>query len=356
MNWTLDESKKVNLRDLWTLNRKDLPSFIDSKRCIYCIHNKINNKNYIGQTTNFYGRLVGYSWSDWSHLNSYIDHEINGWSLYLYNSISKHKSRNYDVYLLKSDCESLDPYEIDAIAYFQSYGPKGYNLNSGGRGCEQLNNEAAMRARAEKYNGDLMGMCHTPKARAKAYLTNLRNYGDPYGMLHTKEARDKISATCTEWYGDPCGQLHTPEIQALANFNSSLSFVFNYVTARNVEGPIDYLFSISYNNRFRHIHTAYNWKDELYKDPRWTNELENSLGRILKDTWESTYDYIYAYLYIGYLRDYCDSETSRELWKFRSLHKGRFMNSGLHWIKEWIDWFREFPEWDPEFEKLIDQV
>lgn len=94
---------------------------------IYCITNLINNKKYIGQTSELY---LSKRW---------CQHKINarnGVSNYLYNAIRKYGEDNFQFKVLihKIPIDKLSFYETLWIEKLNTKAPNGYNLTNGGEG------------------------------------------------------------------------------------------------------------------------------------------------------------------------------------------------------------------------------
>ncbi|BCT30355.1 GIY-YIG nuclease family protein [Bacillus velezensis] len=92
--------------------------------CIYRYRNKINNKNYIGQTTNFERRMIRHL-ADSKHPNPMYK---------IHRAIKKYGIENFEITVLE-ECtkEMLDEREIYWISHFDSYN-NGYNMTGGGNG------------------------------------------------------------------------------------------------------------------------------------------------------------------------------------------------------------------------------
>jgi len=96
------------------------------KTCIYLLKNKINNKVYIGQASNFKRRLGGYK-SFAKHNNHSSKRPIN-------RAINKYGWNNFDIIILE-ECqrEQLNEREIYWINFYKSTDHlKGYNISPGG--------------------------------------------------------------------------------------------------------------------------------------------------------------------------------------------------------------------------------
>ena len=96
--------------------------------CIYCITNKINGKNYIGQTINMRARTNAHKRGA---SNSYID-----------RSIKKHGKENFSFSIIENfvpECD-LNKKERFYINKFNTLNPNGYNLTPGGESLRGKDN------------------------------------------------------------------------------------------------------------------------------------------------------------------------------------------------------------------------
>lgn len=94
---------------------------------IYCIENKIDNKKYIGFSTNIKSR--------WSYHKSFLN-KGNHDNSYLQNAWNKHGEENFIFYILeKCEKEKLEEREVYFIDLHKTKDrDKGYNLSDGGNG------------------------------------------------------------------------------------------------------------------------------------------------------------------------------------------------------------------------------
>lgn len=97
------------------------------KMYFYIITNMINNKKYIGQTSNTENR-----WKRHKHNSN------NGCDGAIYNAIRKHgiENFNFSVFpIIKYGQNSANEEEKRLIKQFNSFGKNGYNMTEGGDGC-----------------------------------------------------------------------------------------------------------------------------------------------------------------------------------------------------------------------------
>jgi len=93
--------------------------------CIYLITNPINGKVYVGQTLNYKNRMTNHEYSG------------NNPKQYFSRAIHKYGWENFTKDTLIDDVpeEDLDNLEINYIAFYNSFGPGGYNCTIGGGGA-----------------------------------------------------------------------------------------------------------------------------------------------------------------------------------------------------------------------------
>lgn len=98
---------------------------------IYSYENKINHKRYIGQSRNLQNRYN-------QHLNSYCNINSSMYNTQFYRALRKYGMQNFNYSILFSTEESIDQNQLNLleeyyIKLYESFGPKGYNMNKGGR-------------------------------------------------------------------------------------------------------------------------------------------------------------------------------------------------------------------------------
>lgn len=100
---------------------------------IYIITNKINNKNYIGQSIDIQKRISTHFWAAFKeNLPSYNNH--------IYQAIRKYGKENFEWKILETietdDKQKLDELEQFYIKKYDSF-KNGYNMNEGGNTANQ---------------------------------------------------------------------------------------------------------------------------------------------------------------------------------------------------------------------------
>lgn len=136
---------------------------------IYKFKNKINNKEYIGQTWNFDRRIK-------EHFRGY------GYARLLTASIKKYGKDNFDVKIIfkTSNQELLNNVEILSIRLCNTLSPKGYNLAEGGLGGK-LSQES--KDKIGKFN----------KNKIVSQETKNKMSQSAKGKILSQETKDKIS-------------------------------------------------------------------------------------------------------------------------------------------------------------------
>jgi group I intron endonuclease len=108
----------------------------DELYCVYCHHNKINGKRYIGQTKQVPEERFGKNGSKYSRC------------VHFNNAINKYGWDAFDHYIIQDNLtkKEADELEILNIAFYNTTDPKyGYNIQSGGAGlsmpCTKIRKE-----------------------------------------------------------------------------------------------------------------------------------------------------------------------------------------------------------------------
>lgn len=160
---------------------------------IYCIENLVNNKKYIGQSVDIYGRFSKHK----SSLNN--DSHDND---YLQKSWRKYGEKNFKFYIIelceRNQLDDMENYYIDL--YQTTIRDFGYNLKSGGQAhnvvCQEVRQKISNAIR-QSYDDDLkqlrkqkaLNQWANPEIKAK--ITGENN--GMYGKKHSDEARKKMS-------------------------------------------------------------------------------------------------------------------------------------------------------------------
>lgn len=168
---------------------------MDRSGTIYCWHNTLNNKRYIGKTTSLNDRTV-------AHIRS-----VKKGSLYaLHCAIRKYGLQIFNVYALHKDVpeSALSNLEIECIKAYGSLAPFGYNMTEGGDGGVPSEEVRIKIGDAQR------GIPKPPDQVAK-------NSGDKhyfYGKKHSDETRSKISAALEGENHPLYGKKHSEETKA----------------------------------------------------------------------------------------------------------------------------------------------
>lgn len=159
---------------------------------VYLARNRTNEKGYVGKTKRALEQRVK------EHLKAARD----GADQLFARAIRKHGSEAFEWSVLvevPGDSEDdLDAREREMIAFYETHGPKGYNLTDGGEGVRGLKHtEDAKRRmsinRSGAKNGNWGGLseehkCHVSEGRRGKGMGNK----NAQGFKHTEEARQKI--------------------------------------------------------------------------------------------------------------------------------------------------------------------
>ena len=157
---------------------------------IYCIKNKINNKEYIGLTT----RKLEERWKQ--HLYESNRENSWEWNTPLGNAIKKYGKSSFDVSVLEkcSSEKELKEKEIEHISKrksFVRYG--GYNLTEGGDGrlgytmSEETKRKIGLGRKGKKMSPESIKKC-----RLAAKKRSVGKTSPMEGRKHTEEAKKKI--------------------------------------------------------------------------------------------------------------------------------------------------------------------
>ncbi len=112
---------------------------------IYKATNKINRKSYIGFDSNWPARMRQHK----HHANKNTGH-------YFHNSLIKHGFENFywEVLYESDDKKFVRDAEIFYINFFQTFGPRGYNLTAGGDGLVGLKHKDETKEKISKNKKD----------------------------------------------------------------------------------------------------------------------------------------------------------------------------------------------------------
>lgn len=193
----------------------NFPEDFIMENVIYCIHNDVSGKNYIGQTINVKNRFSTTYVGHFRDYNRFINNEIEK-TRALYRAWKKYGLESFTVFVIDvGSCrDELNEKEIYWIKTLHTCikDPDcfGYNITWGGENDRIISEEAikkSLAARREKYGGPCTN-CHTPEAFAKGRQTKLERYGTTgFVNVFTPEAIEKKKRTNIEKYGNPFGNI-----------------------------------------------------------------------------------------------------------------------------------------------------
>lgn len=176
--------------------------------CIYCITNKVNGMQYIGQTSKEY---IKSRWS--SHKNCAKNHREN---MILYDAIREFGQENFTFEVVLSDVpiSELWDKEIEYIEKYNTFYPNGYNSTKGGGGTLGFEpwdkgikrneddvkkiKDAITEERKQEMSRRMKGKNNPMYGRVGALnpFYGKGFYGETnsfYGKHHTDETREKLS-------------------------------------------------------------------------------------------------------------------------------------------------------------------
>lgn len=166
-----------------------------NKKGIYFIVNKINNKVYIGKTTNLEKRFREHE----RKLNANRHH-----NKYLQHSWNKYKGDNFEFVIFINNIEqesTLSMLEVMLIEIFKTNNKEfGYNLTNGGDGVHGYKHSSQtlekMKRNHHKLSGRLhpfYGKTHTNEYKRQLSESQKGSGNVMYGKTHSVETKRKIS-------------------------------------------------------------------------------------------------------------------------------------------------------------------
>ena len=195
---------------------------MDRYGIIYIIRNKINNKIYVGQTTQTFKRRYRAKGKGIEKVYNYHNENKNRecyYNNYLLSSIEKYGFDAFEVieeFDVAYSKEELDKLEDMYIKVYDCIAPNGYNYKGGGANGKY--SEISKTKLSESLSGEnspWLGRKHTKEWRENmseytknrwkdeeySYYMRERVKGEKnpmYGKKHTKEAKQKISRNSTK--------------------------------------------------------------------------------------------------------------------------------------------------------------
>lgn len=175
---------------LYEINSRKKFSF----SCIYRWTNLVNGYVYIGQTSNFYVRMVAYREGHYNRKMKF--------------AIEKYGVENFEIDVLERDIsiEKLDEKEQYWMDFYKSYGKQGYNISPTAGSCRGLpawnKGVSPTDEVKEKISAGLKrfysfnevwnkGVPQTEEAKEKNRISNTGEKNGMYGRKHTEIAKEK---------------------------------------------------------------------------------------------------------------------------------------------------------------------
>jgi group I intron endonuclease len=173
---------------------------------VYKIENKLNGKQYIGQTI----RALKERWIE--HCKKTSDCSA------IANAIQKYGKENFSIDILytTNSVDMLNRKEQEFIKKFNTLRPKGYNLTTGG--LNFIRSEETKRKLSERQKGDknhMFGKKASSRTRRKMSISHFGERNHFYGKTHSKETKVKLSAYRKSQKCPRLGTKHTKQSKEL---------------------------------------------------------------------------------------------------------------------------------------------
>lgn len=138
---------------------------------IYKVNNKINDKNYIGQTIH----TVEWRWE--THLRSAFNERMQDHNVLFHRAIRKYGIDAFEVETIEEcDNELLNEKEIYWIEHYKSCGENGYNISLGGNGYYRYKDSDILKFWEMGYSASDIGRflgCQRGTARLRLLANNI---------------------------------------------------------------------------------------------------------------------------------------------------------------------------------------
>ena len=303
---------------------KNFPEDFIMDNIIYCIHNDINGKNYIGQTVKVENRFSKTYVGHFKDYDKFVAGELSE-TRALYRAWKKYGLESFTVFVIDTGLcrEDLNEKEVYWIKTLHTCVKDpdcfGYNLTWGADDMSVTCRESIQRSietRIEKY-GEAFANCHTPEAFAKGNKTKEERYGHGgFINVFTPEANKKRIQTNIEKFGSPLGTLehiwknniekygnklgpaNIPENRKKGEWNRRLTLCFNNINKvisksseqvsdwNQYKKLIPFIFSNGTKKKDsikRHIEILSELLPALKMDKRWTPQLDKIFSNFSKE-------------------------------------------------------------------------
>jgi group I intron endonuclease len=162
---------------------------------IYVITNKINGKQYVGQTRKYYvnGQKYGFNKRFNKHISSSSKDDWHKKCRALYGAIRKYGKDKFMIELL-CDCDEdeLDDLEVKYISELNTLSPNGYNLTVGG-GSGRRSDETRERMRQAR-----LGKTLSEETKSKISKSLSGKNHPMWGKKHSKQTLKRMSEKQTK--------------------------------------------------------------------------------------------------------------------------------------------------------------
>jgi group I intron endonuclease len=184
---------------------------------VYCIKNKVNEKEYVGLTT----RNIKSRWKQ--HVYESKKENSWEWNTPLGNAIKKYGEENFDVFVLKecSSIEELKQKEIECIKERKSFVRLGgYNMTKGGDGRLGCKHSEETKRKISLSN---IGKIISEETKLKYKIAKVGKYTrgkhpKAVKLLVNEEKIFDCIKDFSEFYGIPCSTINNKFRQGLVSF------------------------------------------------------------------------------------------------------------------------------------------
>lgn len=269
------EVKILESIELLDAYNKKFPKKFIGKNVIYCIHNKVNSKNYIGQTSRFQGRFSNNLKGHFRSYKDFISGQL-GYESCLYKAWKKYGFDSFIIYIIEENCldrEELNEKECYWIKTLHTCTKDpdcfGYNITWGGSDVSvgmfsQESKEKARQTKLDRYESTSAFInTKTPEAIEKRRQTLLDRYGTVSTVSNRDNERVSKAGRITKFFNRVERILN--KIQGAATLEKYFDEAINqYKEVKKA--------------RHRHFEKLIEQFEDIRADSRWSPVLESIFG------------------------------------------------------------------------------